>query len=243
MHTGSESVHREGAGSQAIRNDLGVHVQWSASRTSVQRLADRQTALGTRLPDGEEKAWVGVPLTVHRRCDQAMFDIVNTVVYDGLMIDGTGTGTGTGTAAGTAFAEAYPTPPPSKWIDVAGADANGRWNPAEGQQLDRILRTHRFRDCAEEVSTNPGQTPFRQLRSLRSVSKAAGGAARSTSAHRHPDPTSPTSPILSTRRRRCMEVVRWAHEPAADGTASGPAVHPPVRPQGPACKGGGVAGT
>lgn len=124
---------------QAIRNDLGVDVQWSASGTSVQRLADRQTTLGTWLPDREEKAWVGVPLTVHRRCDQPMFDIVNTVVYDGLMINGTGT------AAGEAFSTAYPNLPESKWINVTAADTQsetgGHWNPAEGQQLDRILHT------------------------------------------------------------------------------------------------------
>jgi hypothetical protein len=145
---------------QAIRNDLGVDVQWSATRTSVQRLADRQTALGTWLPDGEERAWVGVPLTVHRRCDQPMFHIVNSVVYDGLMIDGTGT------AAGTAFAGTYPTLPPSKWIDVAGGDANGHWNPAEGQQLDRILRTLATLefDMTEVLAIGPFKAVADQLR-------------------------------------------------------------------------------
>lgn len=111
---------------QAIRNDLGVDVQWSTTRSSVQRLADRQTALGTWLPDADEKAWVGVPLTVHRRCDQPMFDIVNTVVYDGLMIDGTGT------TAGEAFQAAYPTLPNSKWIDVTSDNANSHWIPTKG---------------------------------------------------------------------------------------------------------------
>ncbi|WP_431910706.1 AAA domain-containing protein [Micromonospora carbonacea] len=124
---------------QAIRTEQGVDEQWLTSRTSVQRFADRLTPLGTWLAgdgDGDsDPTWVGVPLTVHRRCDQPMFDIVNRVAYGGLMIDGTGTG------AGDRFQLAYPTLPPSKWIDVAGTGARGHWIPAQGRQLDRILAT------------------------------------------------------------------------------------------------------
>jgi hypothetical protein len=51
---------------QAIRGDHHVDEQWLPSCTSVQRLADRLTHLGTRLPGDEGKIWVGAPLTVHR---------------------------------------------------------------------------------------------------------------------------------------------------------------------------------
>ncbi|MGW1677285.1 AAA domain-containing protein [Saccharopolyspora sp. NPDC002376] len=118
---------------QAIRNEHDVDEQWSPSRTSVQRIADRLTPLGTELPDDDGMTWVGVPLTVHRRCDQPMFDIVNAVAYDGLMINGTGS------AAGERFETAYPTLPESKWIDVASSNAQGHWIPDEGKQLDHIL--------------------------------------------------------------------------------------------------------
>ncbi len=120
---------------QAIRTELGVDEQWLTSRTSVQRLADRLTPLGTWLRDDEGQTWVGVPLTVHRRCDQPMFDIVNTVAYDGLMIDGTAP------ALAERFKDDYPSLPASKWIDVVGSDAQGHWIPDEGRQLDRILAT------------------------------------------------------------------------------------------------------
>lgn len=40
---------------QAIRNELGVDEQWSTSRTSAQRLADRLAPLGTWLPDDDGK--------------------------------------------------------------------------------------------------------------------------------------------------------------------------------------------
>ncbi|OWV13673.1 damage-inducible protein [Micromonospora wenchangensis] len=122
---------------QAIRTERAVDEQWLTGRTSVQRLADRLTPLGTWLDGDGNPTWVGVPLTVHRRCDQPMFDIVNRVAYGGLMIDGTGTDTG----ARDRFQLAYPTLPPSKWIDVAGTGARGHWIPDQGRQLDRILAT------------------------------------------------------------------------------------------------------
>jgi hypothetical protein len=118
---------------QAIRRELGVDEQWLTSRTSVQRLADRLTTRGTYLPGDDEPIWVGVPLIVHRRCDQPMFDIVNTIAYDGIMINRTGD------AARERFNAQYPTLPESKWIDVAGATAQGNWIPDEGRQLDRVL--------------------------------------------------------------------------------------------------------
>ncbi|MBO4161708.1 ATP-binding domain-containing protein [Micromonospora sp. MMS20-R2-23] len=152
---------------QAIRTEQAVDEQWLTSRTSVQRLADRLTPLGTWLDGDDEPTWVGVPLTVHRRCDQPMFDIVNQVAYGGLMIDGTGTG------AADRFQLVYPTLPPSKWIDVAGTGAQGHWIPDQGRQLDRILATLAeldfdmsevmvigpFRDVAREVGRRTRRYP------------------------------------------------------------------------------------
>src|SRR5262249_17797801 len=140
---------------QAIRNELGVDEQWTTSRPSVQRLADRLTPLGTHLPGDGGTTWVGVPLTVHRRCDQPMFDIVNAVAYDGLMVDGTGK------QAGQRFDAAYPTLPPSKWIDVVGSDAQGHWIPDEGRQLDRIL--HTLADLGFTMSDVMVIGPFRDV--------------------------------------------------------------------------------
>ncbi len=150
---------------QAIRTELDVDEQWLTSQTSVQRLADRLTRLGTRLRDDDGETWVGVPLTVHRRCDQPMFHIVNTVAYDGLMIDGTAP------VLGEKFTAAYPDLPASKWIDVVGDGAQGHWIPDEGRQLDRILATLTrlefdmsevmvigpFRDIARQVAMRAGR--------------------------------------------------------------------------------------
>ncbi len=140
---------------QAIRTQLGVDEQWSSSGTSVQRLADRLTPLGTLLPDGEGETWVGVPLTVHRRCDRPMFDIVNTIAYDGLMIDGTGR------AAGDRFAARYPTLPRSKWIDVVSNTSQGHWIPQEGERLNRVLST--LAELDFDMSEVMVVAPFRDI--------------------------------------------------------------------------------
>jgi superfamily I DNA and/or RNA helicase len=101
------------------------------------------------------KTWVGVPLTVHRRCDQPMFDIVNAIAYDGLMIDGTGV------KAGERFAAAYPELPPSKWIDVVANSSQGHWIPEEGERLDRVLGT--LADLDFDMSEVMVVAPFRDI--------------------------------------------------------------------------------
>lgn len=118
---------------QAIRAHYGVEEEWLTGRTSVQGLADRLNRFGTMLPGVERSVWVGAPLTVHRRCDQPMFELSNEIAYDGLMIDATDP------TLGEDFAARHPTLPPSKWIDVNSDVSQGNWIPAEGDEVDRIL--------------------------------------------------------------------------------------------------------
>jgi hypothetical protein len=118
---------------QAIREHYGVGEEWLTGRGSVQGLADRLNRLGTSLPGPEGPVWVGAPLSVHRRCDDPMFEISNEIAYDGLMVDATDP------ALAEAFAERYPTLPQSKWIDVRSDTSRGHWIPAEGEAVDRIL--------------------------------------------------------------------------------------------------------
>jgi hypothetical protein len=92
-----------------------------------------------------------------------MFGIVNTIAYDGLMIDGT-----TPTAREN-FAATYPTLPRSKWIDVANSAARGHWIPDEGRQLNRILNTLadlNF-DMSEVLVIGPFRDNARQLNSIK----------------------------------------------------------------------------
>lgn len=71
-----------------IATAYGVSDTWIPPRASVQTLADRVSPYGTRLRHGEETVWVSAPLTVHRRCDEPMFSLFNTIAYNGIMVSG-----------------------------------------------------------------------------------------------------------------------------------------------------------
>ncbi|MFC0624229.1 DEAD/DEAH box helicase [Kribbella deserti] len=140
---------------QAIRQEYDVDEQWLTGRTSVQRVADRLNRLGTYLHETDGMIWVGSPLTVHRRCDAPMFDIANTIAYDGLMIDGTPV------AKSAEFRAAHSALPESKWIDVPSDNAQGHWIPAEGAVLERILL--KLRGLGVDMSKVMIIAPFRDV--------------------------------------------------------------------------------
>ncbi|MFI6309868.1 DEAD/DEAH box helicase [Nocardia fusca] len=107
---------------------FSVSLEWAPGRTSVQCLADRLTTFGTTLSGQDiESVWVGSPLRVHRRCDGPMFEISNTIAYDGMMV------------FGTAPRSPYPLVANNVWMDVQSAAADGKWIPAEGRVLTRAL--------------------------------------------------------------------------------------------------------
>ncbi len=118
---------------QAIREHYGVAEEWLTGRSSVQGVADRLNRLGTTLPGAERPVWVGAPLSVHRRCDQPMFELSHGIAYGGLMIGATDP------ALAEGFAARYPGLAPSGWIDVRSERSEGNWIPAEGEVVDTLL--------------------------------------------------------------------------------------------------------
>ncbi|HEV2933906.1 MAG TPA: AAA domain-containing protein [Streptosporangiaceae bacterium] len=74
-----------------LRDLFGTDRRWLPAGTSAQGMADRRNQWGTsiltenRTGDMKE-VWVGAPLRVHRRCDEPMFGISNTIAYQGLMV-------------------------------------------------------------------------------------------------------------------------------------------------------------
>ncbi|HEY3506813.1 MAG TPA: ATP-binding protein [Actinocatenispora sp.] len=140
------------SGQEALRADHGVAPEWAAKATSAQRIADRTSrfggTLGAEQPDGTDTVWVGAPLRVHRRCDQPMFTMSNTMAYGGKMVFGTPDRGG------------FPAPP-SSWANVESTDTDGHWVPAEGRALLRILEKLR------ERGITPAQvyviSPFRRV--------------------------------------------------------------------------------
>jgi hypothetical protein len=101
---------------------------------STQTIADRSNRYGTLM--GEENPetaiWLGSPLTVHRRCLNPMFDVANSIAYEGKMVYGTGD-------------DPEFQAPPSQWIDAKNNDAQGHWIASQG---------HIVLDLIEQLTNN-----------------------------------------------------------------------------------------
>lgn len=122
---------------------------WIAPEASAQTLADCASEFQAAFRSDLGPRKVGVPLLVHRRCQEPMFGISNRIAYDGQMVHATGTSnTGTiGMALGA-----------SQWFDIDG-DADSKWCPDEGKVTLSLLKKI---ECAGIV--NPDVfviTPFR----------------------------------------------------------------------------------
>ena len=103
--------------------------QWLAPEASVQTVADESSRLRAEFRADVGVREVGIPLLVHRRCQQPMFGISNRIAYDGQMV----------------FAAGKPELGPvaralgaSGWVDVT-ASAQSKWCPAEGEAVVRLL--------------------------------------------------------------------------------------------------------
>jgi hypothetical protein len=135
----------------AVFSEFGVSpVEWAAPDVSTQRLADRASWFGTTIDSGDGEMWVGSPLRVHRRCQEPMFSIANSMAYGGLMVCATPKGA---SKIGEKLGE-------SRWIDIRGG-ATGKWAEEEGAEVLRLLR-----DLLEFGVNDPDIyiiTPFRTI--------------------------------------------------------------------------------
>jgi hypothetical protein len=143
---------------QALRQYYGVAEEWLPGATSVQGVADRLAEHGTYLDmdsrEGRQRGWVASPLRVHRRCDDPMFTLSNTIAYDGLMVFGT--------PPIDPETDPYHELPPSSWIDVRSPEAVGKWIPEEGRRLVGAIK-----DLIHERGVDPAKirviSPFREV--------------------------------------------------------------------------------
>lgn len=102
---------------------------WLAPEASVQTLADQASRLKAEFRADVGVREVGIPLLVHRRCQEPMFGISNRIAYDSQMVHAAGTPS-LGPVARTLGA--------SGWLDV-DAPAESKWCPAEGDAVVRLL--------------------------------------------------------------------------------------------------------
>lgn len=127
--------------------------RWSGEDASVQTLADHASPVNAVFSSGGEPRLAGMPLLVHRRCQEPMFSISNAIAYDGQMVHAAG---------------ADPMVPvaqvlgASAWLDVVPRTYTGnKWCAAEGQVVLGLLR-----QLADAGVQNPNIyliSPFRDV--------------------------------------------------------------------------------
>ncbi|MDI9108165.1 DNA helicase [Serratia marcescens] len=124
-------------------------VEWSAPAASTQTLADQASRFKSTFVMDVGDRDVGLPLLVHRRCQNPMFDVSNSIAYAGQMVHAVGPKSpgSIGSALGR-----------SRWVDING-DAETKWCPDEGEAVVRMLK-----ELAASGITNPDVfiiTPFK----------------------------------------------------------------------------------
>lgn len=116
---------------ESFSKHYGVdHNIWMAPDASVQTLSDNSNKYGTSIPRDLSEIKIGIPLLVHRRCEEPMFSISNKLAYAGLMVHAT-----------------IPKPSrltnilgKSQWFDICGSSQE-KWSPEEGDfVLDMLLQ-------------------------------------------------------------------------------------------------------
>lgn len=124
-------------------------IEWSAPAASTQTLADQASRFRSTFATDVGDREVGLPLLVHRRCQNPMFDVSNSIAYAGQMVHAVGPKR-PGPISSTLGR--------SRWIDVNG-NAETKWCPEEGDAVVRL-----FRELATSGVTNPDVfviTPFK----------------------------------------------------------------------------------
>lgn len=125
---------------EAMCHQFGIDsLVYNPPHASAQTLADSGTeyfgTFETRFGTRE----VGVPLLVHRRCDEPMFSISNMIAYENLMVQAK-------TAKASAIRDVLG---PSRWIDVEGRGQE-KWCQREGEVLLDLLRHLRERQVTPD---------------------------------------------------------------------------------------------
>lgn len=74
---------------EIITNHLSKYFELTSdhihTELSVQVMADRINPIGSYINIRDKDIWIGIPLRVHRRCLNPMFDIANGIAYDNTM--------------------------------------------------------------------------------------------------------------------------------------------------------------
>lgn len=124
---------------------------WLPHATSIQKLADLASPLGTTIQFNQQQEWIGIPLLVHRRCLEPMFSIANQIAYENKMIQA---------RLPPEFIQT--SLPISAWFDVSGTATDKQFVPEHANCLLEL-----FIACYNHDKGLPSLfiiTPFKQIR-------------------------------------------------------------------------------
>ena len=124
---------------------------WAGPKASVQTLADQVSAYQSTFGTDTTERKVGIPLLVHRRCEDPMFSICNIAAYDSCMVSQVKPSDG---------GEVRSVFGSSSWINVTG-EAESKWCEAEGDEIISLLTN--LRNAGVEKPDLFIITPFRQV--------------------------------------------------------------------------------
>lgn len=105
-----------------------VNPYWLPHVTSIQKLADLASPLGSVMQINQQQEWIGIPLLVHRRCLEPMFSIANEIAYENKMINARQVTASTDTQL-----------PMSCWFDVSGIATDKQFIPEQAHCLLRLF--------------------------------------------------------------------------------------------------------
>nr|WP_206046441.1 DEAD/DEAH box helicase [Novosphingobium panipatense] len=188
-----------------ICNYFNVYVdKWAAPEASAQTLADAASAYQASFPSPQGDRRVGIPLLVHRRCDQPMFGISNAIAYDDKMVLATAAGESPiGRVLGV-----------SSWLSVDG-DAETKWCPKEGELAKSLLRR-----LADAGITQPDIfliSPFRIVaQEMRRILKQDKGLMNALEVDAHSWANDRVGTIHTVQGREAEAVVLVLGAPRAD---------------------------
>lgn len=146
---------------QALAEAYGVDQEWLAPAASVQTLVDRASDVGTSLPRDGGRMWVGIPLRVHRRCDDPMFSLCNDLAYNGLMVSQVRREASDAEDPFGLDASGRPRIRPSAWADEKATEAGTHLQSNQIARLDKALAYLTRRGVAPEQII--AVSPFRQV--------------------------------------------------------------------------------
>ncbi|WP_254595562.1 AAA domain-containing protein [Achromobacter deleyi] len=125
------------------------NVRWLAPDASAQTLADEASYHRAEFQASAGTREVGLPLLVHRRCQDPMFRIANDIAYDGQMVHAAGR---------PSISKIVDILGEARWFDVDGT-GDSKWCPAEGKLVLDLL--HRLSEGGVTAPDIYIITPFR----------------------------------------------------------------------------------